>query len=433
MADVRPLHGLRYAHEKIEDLAQVVTPPFDVISKEAQERYYQRNPYNIVRLELGKAEPNDNELNNVYTRAAATLAEWRVQGVIQQEEKPCYYLYQQLFQQGGKTYTRTSLLARVRLEPWEKRVILPHEHTRKKDKDDRLSLYRACVANFSPIMSLYEDPQGRMRRLLSEYALQPQVLFVDEEKVEHRFQPIYDEEQIALIRDFFAERQLYIADGHHRYETGLNYRNELVASRGRELSPEDAANFTMMALIDIDDPGLVVMPTHRLLFNLPSEGLSALTPEQLGSFFEVEPLHTDEALQARLDEAGQAQPSFILKTKEHTLLLRLHDQGRAAMQNSGHSAAWERLDVAIAQRLIFEALLGLTPEDMAAGKYVRYNHELQASLDELQNGSIQALLLLNSTPLRQVCDVAQADDRMPQKSTYIYPKLITGLVINPLW
>lgn len=435
MAEVRPLRGLRYAPEQVGNLAQVVTPPFDVISKEAQARYYARSPYNVIRLELGQQFPTDDELNNVYTRAAATLADWRMQGVIRQEATPCYYLYQQKFTHGDHKFTRTSLLARVRLEPWSARVVLPHEHTLAKAKDDRLQLYRACSTNFSPIMCLYDDPQSRMRRLLSAYAARPEIQIVDEAGEEHLLQPITDPQQIALIQDFFAPRQLYIADGHHRYETGLNYRAEMLEQR-KELHPEDAVNFTLMALIDVDDPGMLVLPTHRLLFDLSPDMLNGLTPEQLAHYFTVQQLDasaTPQSILAQLARAGEQQPSFVVYTPQQTLLLTVNEQGRQQMEWSGHSPAWNQLDVAMAQRLLLEALLTLNAQDMTAGTHVRYTHDPDEAFRSVQSGEAQAALLLNSTPLRQVCDVAQADDRMPQKSTYIYPKLITGLVMNPLW
>ncbi len=189
MADVRPLRGIRYAPEAVPDLAEVVTPPFDVISEEAQERYYARHPLNIIRAELGKIAPEDTTLDNRYTRAARTLAEWRQKGVLRQDAQPAYYAYQQTFQHGGQSYTRTSLCARVRLEPWEKHVVLRHEFTRKKDKDDRLQLLRACSVNLSPIMSMYSDPQGRMRRLLGEYLEHPAVQLTDEAGEGHRLHP----------------------------------------------------------------------------------------------------------------------------------------------------------------------------------------------------------------------------------------------------
>jgi uncharacterized protein (DUF1015 family) len=434
MADVQPLHGLRYAQEIAGDPAQTITPPFDVISPEAQQRYYERNPYNIIRLELGKTDPNDDKLNNVYTRAAATLAEWRLQGVLHQEPVPCYYLYQQRFDVAGQTYTRTSLLARVRLEPWDARVVLPHEHTRTKDKEDRLQLLRSCAANFSPIMCVYDDPQARMRRLLSTYATQPEIAITDENGEGHLLQPITDADHVALIQDFFSQRQLYIADGHHRYTTALSYRDELQQQRG-SLHAEDGANFMLMALVDIDDPGMLVLPTHRILFDLTAEQLQKLTPQHLASHFAVTTLEatTDTALLEQLAQAGTQQPALIVKTTTQTLLLTLNQQGQQLMQTSGHSEAWNNLDVAIVQKIILESLLQITAEDVTAGKSIRYIHDTQQALQALQSQEAQAVILLNGIPFQQVRDVALADDRMPQKSTYLYPKLVTGLVINPLW
>lgn len=432
MAEVKPLPGLRYSPDSVGDLAQVITPPFDVISKEDQARYYARNPYNIIRLELNKEEASDSDLDNVYTRAAAIFSEWRLKQTLHQEEAPCYYFYQQTFNYGDQTYTRTSLLARVRIEPWDARVVLPHENTLAKAREDRLRLLRACNANFSPIMSLYEDPQGRLRRLLSSYASTAQVQIVDEDGVKHLLHPITDQQQIALIQDFFSQRQLFIADGHHRYTTALNYRDEVHALHG-QLTPDDGVNFVLMALIDINDPGMLVLPTHRLLAGLSQEMLDKLS--QPAQYFTSQQLTAGkpEELLAHLEQAGQQQPSLLVQTASRTLLLRLNEEGARAIQSSGRTTAWNQLDVALVQYLLFEKLLGISAEDVSAGKYVSYTHDAQEAFLAVQSGKATAAVLLNSTPLRQVCDVALADDRMPQKSTYIYPKLITGLVINPLW
>jgi uncharacterized protein (DUF1015 family) len=436
MADVQPLQGIRYNSEASGNLAQVITPPYDVISKEDQARYYARNPYNIIHLELGMDEPSDTSLNNRYTRAAATFAEWRVNSILQQETTPCYYLYQQTFTHNAQTYTRTSLLARVRLEPWNTRIVLPHEHTLAKPKDDRLKLLRACVTNLSPIMSLYDDPQGRMRRLLSPYAEAAEVQITDEVNEVHRLHPITDANHVALIQNFFAERELYIADGHHRYETALNYREEVRAMH-RKLDPKDAANFELMALIDIDDPGLVVLPTHRLLFGLHQDTLKELTSQHLARYFTVyEPEGAEashDVLLELLAQMGVSQSSFVLSTAQKTWILSLNGAGKARMGESGHSSAWNELDVAIAHTLILEDILGLKAEDMTAGMHIRYTRDAQKALDAVQTGEAQAALLLNATRVRQICNVAIADDRMPQKSTYFYPKLATGLVLNPLW
>ncbi len=435
MAEVRPLRGIRYVSERVGDIAQVVTPPYDVISKEAQVAYYARNPYNVIRLELGQELPNDNTLNTVYTRAAATLSEWRLQNVLREDATPGYYLYQQVFMHEGQKYTRTSLMARVRLEPWSERVVLPHEHTLAKAKDDRLKLLRACATNFSPILSLYDDPHGRIRGLLSSYADKAEVRITDEAGEQHRLRLITDAQQIALIRNFFAEHQLYIADGHHRYETALAYRQEVLEQR-KELHPEDAANFVLMALVDVDDPGMLVLPTHRMLYGLSQDALNKLTSQQLAQYFTVQPLEsteTSESIVQRMAQAGQEQPALVVGTASQMLLLVLNESGRQHMRASGHSEAWNNLDVAVAQRLVMEGILELSTEDMAAGTHVRYIRDPQQALQAVRTGEAQAAVLLNATRVRQIRDVAQADDRMPQKSTYFYPKLVTGLVMNPLW
>ncbi len=312
-------------------------------------------------------------------------------------------------------------------------MVLRHEFTRKKDKDDRLQLLRACSVNLSPIMTMYNDPQGRIRRLLGDTLLQPQVHITDEAGEEHLLQPLTDPATIERIQDFFTERQLYIADGHHRYETALNYRNEILEMR-HELPSDDPVNFVMMALVDLDDPGLLVLPTHRLLFDLSPEILANLTGTNLARYLDVRELeHVDASALRELARAGEAAPSFLLATPAQSWLLSLNEQGRARMKQAGHSAAWRELDVSIAHTLILEDLLHLQAEDLTAGKYVSYTHEEQEALDAVTHGRAQAALFLNATRVRQICDIADADDQMPQKSTYFYPKLITGLVMNPLW
>lgn len=435
MADVQPLRGIRYAKEAVEDLGQVVTPPFDVISPEEQARYYARHPHNMIRLELGLGQESDTMLDNRYSRAAAAFAEWRNDGILSQEVAPCYYLYQQVFRYGEQTFTRTSLLARVRLEPWSVKVVLPHELTMSKPKADRLRLMQACASNFSPLMSMYEDPQGRIRRLLATYAEKPEVEFEDELGERHRLQPIMDKAVIAHIQDFFAERQLFIADGHHRYETALAYREQMRVQRGG-LQPDDAVNFVMMALIDLDDPGLLELPTHRVLFNLGDEALSRLSDERLGQYFIVElsaKAATSGEMVERLARVGAEQAAFVVCTAEENWLLRPNAVARERMRQSGHAEAWNELDVSVAHTLLLKDVLGISEEDVTAGRNIRYIRDAAEAVQAVKGREYQMALLLNATPVRQICEVARADELMPQKATYFYPKLITGLVINPLW
>lgn len=441
MADVQPLRGLRYASESVGDLARVVTPPYDVISQEEQASYYARSPYNAIRLELGKEQAGDTALDNHYTRAAALLTEWYREGILKQDPISCYYLYQQVYAYQDRTYTRTSLMARVRLEPWSEQVILPHEHTMSKPLDDRLKLLRATTTNISPIMCLYDDTQGYVRALLSSYASDAEVQITDEIGDEHRLHPITDSELIKSIQIFFRERQLSIADGHHRYETALNYREEIVAQR-KTLDPDDAANFVMMALTDMDDPGLVVLPTHRLLFNLDQEVLGRLTSQNLSRYFKVEEIGTiwaspattvaSKNLLTRLAQTSEQSSSIIVSTAQHIWLLTLNENGQARMAQSGHSDAWNQLEVALAQTLVIEDLLKLNAEDMVAGTHLRYTRDAEQALQLLASKEIQVAILLNATPVRQLRDVVMTNELMPAKSTYFYPKLLTGLVMNPV-
>ena len=274
-----------------------------------------------------------------------------------------------------------------------------------------------------------------MRRLLTAFATNAEVQFTDEVNEEHRLQPITDPAQVALIQDFFAERQLYIADGHHRYETALNYREEIRELR-RHINNDDGVNFVLMALIDVDDPGLLVLPTHRLLFGLSPEALDSLNSQQLAQYFTLRQLDTtatSDAILAELASVGEKQPSLVVSTGERDWLLQLNESGKRRMQESGHSAAWNELDVAVAHTLVLEALLGIRAEDVASGTYIRYTRDAEQVREAVRSGDAQAALLLNATRVRQICEVAQADDRMPQKSSYFYPKLISGLVMNPLW
>jgi uncharacterized protein (DUF1015 family) len=438
MADVRPLPGIRYTAEG--DVAALVTPPYDVISAEDQARYYERHPENIIRLELGREEPGDDQLDNRYTRAAETFAEWRLRGVLRQDP-PSLYLYEQRFTANGAEYRRLSLLARVRLEPWESGVILPHERTMPKPKDDRLRLTRACAATISPILALYDDPGGEVAALLAKIREgEPRIAFIDQQGEEYRLWILQDEVLASALAAQFAPRQLYIADGHHRYETALTYRDEVRELR-QELPAEDAVNFTLMGLTAVEDPSLLVLPTHRIVRGIELERLDGLE-ERLAPFFSVEPpgTTTQEWQAALAEQAQQRATAFVLIRPDGATLMRLKPEGRAAMlgddgEAAGTSHAWRDLDVAILHELVLREGLGIAGEAVRSGEYVSYTRDAEEAARAVRDGhnGAQVAILLNPTPPSAIRDVARAGDRMPQKSTYFYPKLLTGLVINPLW
>lgn len=433
MADIRPFSGIQYAPDLRPHLAALVTPPYDVISPEAQAAYYDRHPNNIIRLELGLDKPGDDTLNNRYTRAAATFADWRLRGILRQDERPAMYLYRQRFSVGGKDYWRASLLARVRLEPWEAGVVLPHEKTLAKPKSDRLKLLRACAANLSPIMALYRDEKETLQQLfkaLNEFP--PEADFTDEAGEEHWLLPISNEAHLRTIQNFFGDQRLYIADGHHRYETALAYRDELREMR-KELHPEDAANFVLMSLSAFEDPGVVILPTHRLIKGVAAERINGLT-ETLKQYFAVEAVPASaSAIQALDALTAEAEAAFVLVTPGQTFQLRARPEAAQRMAAAERSVAWQSLDVAILQTLVLEDLLGLDADAITGGDFLTYIRDADAAVNAVQSGKAQLAALVRPTRVEQLRDVAAAGDRMPQKSTYFYPKLITGLVVNPLW
>lgn len=438
MADIRPLPGIRYTAE--QDIAALVTPPYDVISPNDQARYYERNLENVIRLELGRDEPDDDQLDNRYTRAARLFAEWRLGGVLAQDA-PSLYIYEQRFSANGADYQRVSLLARVRLEPWENGVVLPHERTLAKPKDDRLRLTRACAATLSPIMALYDDPDSEIAALLTKARKgKPRLAFTDERGEEHRLWLVQDAKLAASLANLFTPRQLYIADGHHRYETALTYRDEVREIR-QELEPDDAVNFTLMGLTAVEDAGLLVLPTHRIVRNAEASRLDNLS-ERLTPYFDIEPLG-DEPQQwtaALANQARDGTTAFVLERPDGASLLKLKPEGRTAMnatagQEGSSSQAWRDLDVAILHELVLREGLAIDGEMVRGGEYVSYTRDADEAAGAVREriGGAQLALLLNPTPPAAIRDVARAGDRMPQKSTYFYPKLITGLVINPLW
>jgi uncharacterized protein (DUF1015 family) len=329
-------------------------------------------------------------------------------------------------------------------------VVLPHERTLSKPKDDRLKLLRACAANLSPILVLYDDSKERMaQRLEAKRRRHPDVVFTDEAGEEHRLWVVMDARFASQVATFFAPARLYIADGHHRYETALAYRDELHAMR-RGLAEEDGANFVMMALAAVEDPGLVVLPTHRLLHQVPVERLAALD-QTLARWFEREALEGAEPTDwvARLEQAGSegAGTALVLVRPEGATLWRLSASGKREMQGrvvaplaavdsdaaAGPSAAWRALDVVVAHALVIGEALGIDVAAVAAGGRVTYTRDPGTAAASVRAGDASLALLLNPTPPAAIRDVALAGDRMPQKSTYFYPKLITGLTINPLW
>jgi uncharacterized protein (DUF1015 family) len=436
LADVRPFRGLRYRPGVAASLADLLAPPFDVISPEAQRFLLRRHPANIVRLELGEERPDDTPQDNRYTRAAATLSRWLAEGILAIDPEPAFYLYDQEFFRGGRLLRRRSLLARVKLEPWEKGVVRPHEHTLIAPKEDRLQLLRRCRTSFSPVFALYGDPDGRLRAAASQAARAASLAQAREPGGEaHTLYGLDDEVATSSIRDLFRDRTLYVADGHHRYETALAYREE---RRTPHWSGEEPENFVFMALTAAEDAGLVVLPIHRLV------RLTAI-PDDLAARFEgvflvedLGPVRTGGPLRdalARLSEAGSEGPAYVAVGPGPSRLRLLRPRNPEALRAClplGTPPAWRDLDVALLQYAVLEGLLGIDAARLARGDALEYTEDAAEALEAVASGRAPLAFLVNATPVEQILAVADAGERMPQKSTFFYPKLATGLVMYPL-
>ena len=430
MADIIPFRGLRYNPEKISNLASVVTPPYDIIDESAQARYYAENPANVIRLELGLIFPQDSSSNNRYTRATQYLEKWQEDQTLLAEEKAALYLYQQEFNFRGEKVVRTGFVCGLKLEPYEKGNILPHEETLSKPKADRLQLMRATNSNFSSIFGLYSDEQKEAEQLLlAEVKEQaPDINIIDEAGETHKIWVIKNEELIERIVALLADRPVYIADGHHRYETALEYYHEM---KEQGLQGYD---YVMATLVNVFDEGLVVLPTHRLVGNIPGFKLDAFM-NRLADLFEIE-LYKDKnigAFMQELESKGKKHRVFGMYSGKDIFFLELKNPEQASkLLPDNKSAAWEKLDVALLDNIILDQLLGINDQKRRSQENLAYTRSEEWLMEQIDNRNYQLGFLLNPTRVEEIIAVAQARDKMPQKSTYFYPKLITGLIINKM-
>jgi uncharacterized protein (DUF1015 family) len=439
MPSVAPFRGLRYDPKHVGSLSQVIAPPYDVIDAALQTRLYEQHPANVIRIELNREEPGDDERTNKYTRAARFLQAWREQGVVMQEPAAVLYVYHQEFEVEGSRHVRRGVMARVRLERFGTGNIHPHEETMSGPKQDRLLLTRACRANLSQVFGLYPDPAAEVQDLLDRaVAGQPPVEAVDHLGVKSRLWPLADEALAAKVAGILGPRPVFIADGHHRYETACNYRDEVAAAWARDhggapLPADHPANFVLMMLVGMSDPGLVVLPTHRL-FVEPAPASAADLAARLGDCFATEPAGRGPAeahrVWARIEEEGE-QGTLGLYTHgdDAWTLARITPAGRARMERiaTDHGPAWRSLGVAILHRLLIGDLLGATTHPTPG-----YVHLVREVVDGLGTGAYPLAALVMPASVEDIRKVSETGERMPAKSTYFYPKLASGLVFNPL-
>ena len=437
VAIIRPFSGVRYNAEKVSDVAAVLCPPYDVISAADRDALYARHPFNYVRLEYAREMPGDDATENKFSRSARTLEAWLVESVLKAEPSPAIYVHDHYFRFLGREYRRRGIITRLRLEEWERMVVRPHEDTFAGPKSERLRLMNVTDADISPIMSLFEDADGRIAALLEAATTVDPVLetgWDGDEK--HRLWTVTEAAAQTAIADAFADRPVYIADGHHRYESALNYRREQLARQPD--APADAPfNYVMMTLIDFEDAGLVVLPPHRLARGLDASRLAAL-PAGLASFFEIEVWPVDAAdtwdrVEAFLADGAAAQDRLVAyglaSGQVHALKIRDLAQVDRLMP-PGRSAAYRRLGVSVIDHLVLEHLLGIAREDREGR--LAYDIDRDAVIRAVDGGDYQLALLLSPMRTSVIKDIADASDRMPRKATYFHPKLPSGLVFYRL-
>ncbi|HEY3242986.1 MAG TPA: DUF1015 domain-containing protein [Phycisphaerae bacterium] len=412
MAEISPFAAIRYRFDRAGgDVSALLAPPYDVLDAADKEALLARHRRNIAAIDLPHVPPREAGPRAVYEQAGHTLESWLREGTLVREPVPALYAYQQLFEHGGRRYTRRMFIARVRLVPFSQGSVLPHEETFGGPKEDRLALMRATRCNLSPIFGLFNDPGDTVGQAFAPAVARAPDAFGTLERVENRLWIVTDAATIQTVQNALADRKVYIADGHHRYATALLYRDELTAAA--PLAPDHPANFVMFVLVSMDDPGCLILPYHRVL---TGAGVSA---ERL--------LQTWSAGVAR---AADGPPDLVLfDPRAGEIELRFTDRARLAKLAPQKSAAWRQLDTAYLHRyLLDEALPAGWSGPLPTVQYVKSADDAR-DLASAENG---VALLLRATPLAQLRAVSEAGDLMPQKSTYFYPKLATGLTINPL-
>jgi uncharacterized protein (DUF1015 family) len=443
MAIVAPFRGITYNSSRLNDFSKLVAPPYDVISEEGQEAYYRAHEYNVIRLILGKKKTGDSDWDNRYTRSADTFRRWEAQRILVRSSYPSIYLTSLTYDpgDGAARRTRWGIILLVRIEEEGSKVILPHERTFSAHKDDRLKLMRACGAQLSQIFGLYESKDDAVlnacRGALAHS--HPLVSIDQEDGTRHALWVLQDPSIFTKVAESLRDRSIFIADGHHRYETARNYRNLMRARYGRR--PENRSyEFVMMYLTNMDDEGLTILPTHRLLRRSPVSESGELL-DRIGAFFEIEPLDLPEGkvsslwprVRERLERRGMENTviAFYPSGGGRCYFLTLRPGAKDQMGEDLHPSLKE-LDVLVLSRFVFQKGFGFRKEDMDNEEIIQYESNGSHAASLVESGACRMAFFLNPTRIEQVKEVAGNFQVMPRKSTYFYPKVLTGLVFNKL-
>jgi uncharacterized protein (DUF1015 family) len=436
VAEIHPFRGGHYNQSLVSDLSKVICPPYDVISPQLQQELYARSEYNFVRLELGRELPQDTLGDNKYTRAKALLEQWLSQGILQVDETPGIYIHDHYFQFQERKLRRRGIITCVRLEEWEAKVVRPHEGTLSGPRRDRLDLLWALQANTSPVLAMYEDTNQRITPILErESASQPMIRASGLDSERHDIWAITDEDIIHQINGNLYRQPLYIADGHHRYSSALTYRRERRSFSESTVDGNESYDFIMMTLVDLADPGLVILAPHRLVRGIPrplADGLMS----KLGAFFEIDrlPLSTPgiwQQVDELLADTDETRLVCFGPERDNILLLNIRDTADiGSMMPSFHTEFFQQLDVSIVDHVILEKLLEIDAADDE--EKVHYSHDRQGAVNRVLDEEYQFAFFLRPVEPQTVRVIADAGETMPRKSTYFYPKTPVGLIFYHL-
>jgi uncharacterized protein (DUF1015 family) len=420
VADVQPLHALHYALDRVGGLPPVVAPPYDVIDAEQRAALAARSPYNAVEIDLPQS---DGDLD-MYAHAARLLRDWQAEEIVVRDPEPALWaLAQDYTGPDGEGYTRRGFFARVRVEDYGPGRIRPHERTHPGPKEDRLRLTRATRTNLSPIFSLYDDPDGAAWGALEPYTHGvPWGDVTDEDGTEHRLWRIPEADSAQAVAEALRDTELLIADGHHRYETARVY--------AEEHGGEGAHRYVLMCLVALQDPGLTVFPTHRLLTSLRDDQRVALR-EAIKRDWEMAEISADE-LQPEAASNGTIRVGYLDAHHKRPLMLTLKDPAIADAALPGMPEPYRRLDTAVLEALLLEGALGMTEDDISHLHGLDYARDTEQARSRVERGEVEAAFFMSPTPVERVRDVAAAGVNMPPKSTYFFPKVLTGMLFNPL-
>lgn len=433
MATIAAFRGIRYHPARVTDLSQAISQPYDRIGPDLQQQYYDLHANNVVRLIKGKELADDGPEHNVYTRARGHYQDWIESGVLLRDGAPSLYAYRQTFTlPDGQELTRKAFLTAFHLAEFEQGIVLPHERTLSGPKVDRLNLLRATAVNFELIFMLYPDPQGRIDALL-DAAIGSEPAAADvrelfEKDVRQRMWVVSAPDAVAAIREEMAAKMgLIIADGHHRYETALNYRNEM--RRQFPDAPANAGfNYCLVSMVSMDDPGLVILPTHRLIHNYTAKTPAEILAAAGAEYFEVTPMANRAALETALAQATADDRRLGFYDGRYTLLM-LKSPAFMDRLVPDRAPEWRRLDVSILHELLIERVMGISKQQVEAKTHIDYFRNLDEAVAQVDAGQAVCVFILNPTRIGEVKACSDRGEKMPQKSTDFYPKMISGLVM----